>query len=317
MGFRRNLAVAVIVVFSGGASMQVFVIGATGYLGSAVAKALKERGHEIVGAARSEEAARKLREAGVGPAAGDVTQPESLKPPARAADGVVYAVQYNGTDGARVEGAALSALTDALAGSGKPFVYTSGVWIYGNTGELAADEGAPVKPTSLVAHRPQLERIVLAGVDRDIRAIVIRPGDVYGHAGGIPAMWTQTARATGAARFVGDGSNRWAMVHVDDLAALYVLALEKAPAGAIYNAADETAFTVAEMAEAASYGAGRGGAVTAWPLEEARHELGGFADALALDSKISSDRAREQLGWSTRSTTILDDLRTGSYANDA
>jgi nucleoside-diphosphate-sugar epimerase len=157
---------------------------------------------------------------------------------------------------------------------------------------------------------------VLGGVDRNVRAIVIRPGDVYGHAGGIPAMWTQTARTTGAARFVGDGSNRWAMVHAEDLAELYALALEKAPPGAIYNAADETAFTVAEMAEAASYGAGCKGAVTAWPLEEARRELGAFADALALDSKINSNRAREQLGWRTRSTTILDDLRTGSYANE-
>ena len=296
--------------------MQIFVIGASGYVGSAVAKALKARGHEVVGSARSQEAARKLRESGVDPAASDVTQPESLKAPALAADGVVYAVQYNGNDGARIEGAALSALTDALAGSGKPLVYTSGVWIYGNTGERAADETAPANPTSLVAHRPQLERIVLDGVDRDIRAIVIRPGVVYGHAGGIPAMWTQSARAMGAARFVGDGSNRWAMVHVEDLPELYALALE-APPGAIYNAADETAFTVVEMARAASTGAGRKGAVTAWPLDEARRELGAFADALALDSKISSKRAREQLGWRTRSTTILDDLRTGSYANDA
>ncbi|MEO6835270.1 MAG: NAD-dependent epimerase/dehydratase family protein [Candidatus Tumulicola sp.] len=296
--------------------MRVFVIGATGYVGSAIAKALKDRGHEVLGSARTDDASRKLREAEVEPATSDVTQPQSLVAPAQRADGVVYAVQYNGSDGAQVEGAALSTLVDAL-GSGKVFVYTSGVWIYGNTGERIADENAALDPTPLVEHRPQLERVVLDGVARGVRAVVIRPAAVYGHGGGIPAMWVQSASATGAARFVGDGRNHWPMVHADDLAQLYVLALESAASGTIYNAADETWFTVAEMAEAASHGAGRNGKVVSWPLEEARNTLGAFADALALDSRVSSKRAQTQLGWRTRAATALDDLRTGSYAMQA
>jgi nucleoside-diphosphate-sugar epimerase len=291
--------------------MRIFVIGATGYVGSGIARALRDGGHAVVGAARAPEAARKLRDADVEPVTADVTAPTSLNAPAQAADAVVYCVQYNGADGLEVEGAALNGLIEALAGSGKPFVYTSGVWVYGNTGDTFVDEESAVDPTPLVAHRPQLERIVLDGAARGVRSVVIRPGDVYGHGGGIPAMWVHSAKESGAARFVGDGTNRWAMVHVDDLGQLYRLALEKAPAGAIYNAADETSFTVREMAEAASRGAGRNGAVVSWPLEDARRELGGFADALALDTRISSKRARERLGWQTRSTTILDDLRSG------
>jgi len=222
-------------------------------------------------------------------------------------------VQYNGPDVAAVERAALAALVDALAGTGKPLLYTSGYWIYGHTSK-PADEDAPLNPTPMIAHRPQLERTVLDGTRRNVRAVVLRAGVVYGDGAGIPAMWVQSARESGAARFIGDGRSHWAVVQRDDLAQLYALAVENAAAGSVYNAADETSFTVREMAEAGSIGAGRGGAVTAWPLEEARSQLGVFADALALDSRISSQRARQELGWSTRTTTILDDLRAGSYA---
>jgi nucleoside-diphosphate-sugar epimerase len=294
--------------------MQVYVIGATGFVGSAIARALVAGGHRVVGAARAARSAERLREVGIAAAVSDVSIPESLKQPARDADAVVYAVQYTGAEIAQVEATALTTLVEALDGSDKPLIYTSGVWIYGDTGAKAADEDAPVNPPAFLAHRPTLERTVLDGAARGVRAIVIRPANVYGGGGGLPAMWVQSAKESGAARFVGDGTNHWTNVHRDDLAALYLLALERATAGAIYNAGDDTSFTVREMAEAASIGAGAGGAVAAWPVEEARPVLGPFADGLALDSKMNSDRARRQLGWRTRTTTILDDLQKGSYA---
>jgi nucleoside-diphosphate-sugar epimerase len=290
--------------------VRILIVGATGYIGSALVRALKGD-HDLLGVARTEAAASKLREAGVEPVPGDITQPETLNAAARGPDAVVYAVQYHGSDGAQVEGAALRALADALRGTNKLFVFTSGAWIYGNTGERAASEDSPLDPTPLVAHRPQLEQIVREG--RGVRAVVIRAADVYGDGGGLPAMWVHSAKETGAARYVGDGRNHWPMVHIDDLAQLYVSSLSTAPAGAIYNAADETSLTVAQMAEAASEGAGRNGATVSWPLDEARRKLGAFAYALALDQRIDSKRAREELGWRTRSTTALDDLRNGSY----
>ena len=293
--------------------MNVLVLGATGYIGGAICEALRAAGHTVTGTARSPEAAQRLRAAHVEPVTADITDPTSLKAPAQHADGVIYAVQYNGSNGADVEGAALHALVNALAGSNKPLLYTSGVWIYGSTGDRIADERHANCPTPLVAHRPALERIVLDGVSRGVRAVIIRPGDVYGRGGGIPAMWTQSAKQNGAVRYVGDGSSHWPVVHVEDLAQLYLLALTKAEAGSVYNAGDETAFTVREMAEAASYGAGAGGKTTTWPLEEARKSLGAFADALVLDMRITSRKARAELGWQTRPSTILDDLRTGSY----
>jgi nucleoside-diphosphate-sugar epimerase len=297
--------------------MQVYVIGATGYIGSAVAKALAAGGHRVVGAARAARSAERLREAGIAAAVCDVSIPESLKQPARDADAVVYAVQYTGENSAQAEAAALRALVEAMRESNKPLIYTSGIWVYGNTGGQAADEEAPPNPPAFLAHRPMLERTVLDGAAQGVRGVVVRAACVYGDGGSLPAMWTSTARESGAARFVGDGTNRWANVHRDDLAALYVLALDRAAPGAIYNAGDDTSFTVREMAEAASIGAGAGGAVAAWPLEEARLAFGPFADGLVLDTRIDSDRARRQLGWRTRTTTILDDLQEGSYARGA
>ncbi|TAM58542.1 NAD-dependent epimerase/dehydratase family protein [bacterium] len=293
--------------------MNVLVIGATGYIGAAVCEALRSAGHTVTGTARSPEAAQRLRAAEVEPVTADITDPASLKAPAQHADAVIYAVQYNGADGAAVEDAALHALVDALARSNKPLIFTSGVWIYGSTGDRIADERSANCPTPLVAHRPALERIVLDGVARGVHTVIIRPGDVYGHGRGIPALWIQSAKQNGVVRYVGDGSSHWPVVHVEDLAQLYLLALTKAEAGSVYNAGDGTAFTVREMAEAASEGAGTSGKTEAWPLEEARKALGAFADALVLDMRITSRRAQQELGWKTRPSTILDDLRTGSY----
>lgn len=294
--------------------MNIFVIGATGYIGAAVCEALKAAGHSVVGSARSEQAAQNLRAMGVEPVSADITDPSTLKDPAAHADATIYSVYYTGPNPFEVESTALRTLVDTLAATNKAFIYTSGAWIYGNTGDGSAGENATLDPPSLIAHRPQLERIVLDGAARGVRAIIIRAADVYGRGIGLPAMWVQSAKEEGAARFVGDGNSHWPVVHVEDLAQLYVLALEKAASGSIFNAADTTSFTVREMAQAASEGAGKNGAVQSWPLDDARKALGPFADALALNTRLNSDKARNELGWQTRSSTILDDLLSGSYA---
>ena len=104
----------------------------------------------------------------------------------------------------------------------------------GSTGNRIADENTPVNPTPLVAHRMGLEQNLLACKRRHVRTVVIRPAVVYGRGGGsLLVELGQSARQFGAARYVGDGNSRWSLVDVDDLAQLYVLALEKAPSGSI------------------------------------------------------------------------------------
>ena len=294
--------------------MEVFLTGATGYIGSSVAEALQKAGHKVTGLARTPEKAKQLESRGVRAALGDLLQPETVAAPARAAEGVIHTANTNNANSAQADAAVVRAILKCLEGTSKPFVYTSGVWVLGSTGNKIADEQTPLNPTPLVAHRPAIEQEVLDSQRRGLRSIVIRPALVYGRGGSIPRMFTQSARETGATRYVGDGQNRWPFVDVDDLAQLYVLALEKASPGSLYNAADGPSYRVLEVAEAASIGAGTDGKTQAFPLDEARKTMHAFADALVLDQQISSEKAKQELGWSPRAASVLDDLKTGSYA---
>ena len=294
--------------------MEVFLTGATGYIGSAVAEALQKAGHKVTGLARSPEKAKQLEARGIRASLGDLLKPETVAAPARAAEGVIHTANTNDANAAQADAAVVRAILKTLEDTGKPFVYTSGVWVLGSTGNKVADEQTALNPTPLVAHRAAVEQEVLAYNARGVRTVVIRPALVYGRGGSIPRMIVQSARDTGAARYVGDGENRWPFVDVDDLAQLYVLALQKAPPGSLYHGAQGPSYRVREVAEAASIGAGAKGKTQATPLDEARKTMHAFADALVLDQQVSGEKARKELGWSPRAGSVLDDLKTGSYA---
>jgi nucleoside-diphosphate-sugar epimerase len=291
--------------------MKVFLTGASGYIGGAVADRLRAAGHKLTGLARSDSAEQKLEAAGITPVRGDFSNPKSVGTAARTADGVIsMATTYDPT----IDGPAIDAILEALAGTNKPFVYTSGIWSHGDTAGKVVDETTPPKPAALVAWRQAVEDRVRDGAKRGIRTTVIRPAIVYGRGGGIPAGFVQSAREQGAARYVGTGQNRWPFVHVDDLADLYLLALERAPAGTLLLGVSGPSRPVREVAAAASRGAGAGGRTVAWPLEQAREKLGGYADALVLDQQASGRRAEELLGWRPQRPDVLEDIERGSYA---
>src|ERR1019366_6714919 len=165
------------------------------------------------------------------------------------------------------------------------------------------------------------EQLVLAA-HHGVQGIVLRPAMVYGRGGGLVASFVQSAREHGAARVIGNGENRWTFVHLDDLAALYVLAL-RAAAGTLLFAAHGAAIRVRDVAEAASRAAGADGKVETVPIEEARKTMGPFADALALDQRISGGRppaarpldkgtsggrAGGVLGWGPKAPTVLEEM---------
>ncbi len=283
--------------------MRVFVTGATGYVGGAVAEALRAAGHEVVGLARSDEAARRLEAAGCTALRGSLADADVLARGAREADATVHAAATGAADQAEVDTLAVHALLDALAGSGKPFVYTSGIWVLGATGDAVADDDAPANAAAIVAWRPAVERLVTDAAAREVRSVVLRPGVVYGRGGGTPGGFVASGRKKGVVRYVGDGSQRWPLVHVDDLAELYVIALS-APAGTVLNAAGPS-LPAREVAEAAARATGA--RAEAWPLEEARARLGPYADALALDQQVSAGRARA-LGWTPSRPSVLEAL---------
>ena len=291
--------------------MRVFLTGATGYIGSAVAERLRAAGHQLSGLARNDASAARLSAAGIDPIHGDFADPKSVAVGARAADGVIsLATTYDPA----VDGPAIDAILEALAGSNKPFIYTSGIWSHGDTAGKVVDESSPPKPPALVAWRQAVEDRVIAAAGRKVRTVVIRPAIVYGRGGGIPAGFVESARKEGAAQFVGTGENRWPFVHVDDLADLYLLALENAPPGTLLLGVSGKAHPVRDVATAASRSAGANGKVKAWPLEDARKKLGSHADALVLDQQASGKRAQQLLGWQPHRPDVLEDIERGSYA---
>ncbi len=289
--------------------MDILLIGATGYIGSTVGEQLSQAGHSVVGVACNDLAAQRVKEAGYRPVRADVAQPGSLVRPAQQAEAVVWTATTN--DGA-TDAAAVSATVEALAGSAKPFLYISGVWDNGGSSGGLIDESSPRHPIAMVAWRPAVEDSVVGA--RGVRGIAIRAGSVHGRGGGFPAMLVGAARESGAARYVGDGENHWPMVHVDDLAALFVLALERAQPGSVFIAAEGEAPTTRAIATAASVAGGAGGATRSWPVAEARAAMGQFVDALLLDQRVTSAKARELLGWRPDRPGVLDDLKNGSYA---
>ncbi|HTT64934.1 MAG TPA: SDR family oxidoreductase [Bryobacteraceae bacterium] len=294
--------------------MQIFLTGATGYIGSAVADALAKAGYAVVGLARSDDQVRMLAARGLGAHRGDLRDPASLAEGARNADAVVHTALPAAPDAGQVDRAAVEAIIGALSQFNRPFIYTSGCWVLGNTGGRVADEDTPLDPTPLIAWRPAIEQIVLAAASRGVQGIVLRPAMVYGRGGGLVAAFVRSAREQGAARVIGNGENRWTFVHVDDLAGLYVRALQAAAAGTMLFAAHGPAVRVREVAEVASRAAGAGGQVVTVPIEEARQTMGPFADALALDQQISGERAKRVLGWRPQAPGVLEELAGGSYS---
>jgi nucleoside-diphosphate-sugar epimerase len=142
-----------------------------------------------------------------------------------------------------------------------------------------------------------------------IRGLVVRPGIVYGRGGGVPMMFVQSARERGAATIVGDGTNHWATINVSDLGTMVALAVERGLPGRAYNAVNDDRPDVRTIAEAASRGAGTGGATTRVPQEL----MGLFGDCLALDQIISAERAKADLQWAPVAPTISEELERGSY----
>jgi nucleoside-diphosphate-sugar epimerase len=296
-------------------NMRILVTGATGLIGGAVARRLASAGHAVMGLARSDASAAKLADQGYEVVHGDLADAASVADAARTADAVVHAASPNDRNMAEYDEAVTRAIIGALRGSAKRFVYTSGCLLYGATGDTPATEDSPLHPVDLVRFRQKLEAEVLAAGADGVHSIVIRPGWVYGGGGGAAMMMYGSAKEHGTARYVGDGQNRWTTVHADDLAELYLLALEKAPAASIFNGVYGAAIPLIEIARAASEGAGARGRVAAWPLDDARQVLWGFADAIACDQVIAGELAQHELDWRPSRRSILEDLR--SFASTA
>ena len=287
--------------------MRIFVTGATGFIGAAVVRELSDAGHQVIGLARSEKAAAALTAVGAAVQRGSLDDLDSLRSGAAAADGVIHLAfghdfsNYVGAVAADLR--AVEAMGAALAGSGKPFVITSGT-LMARPGRLATEEdrGTAGLP------RVEAEDAVLALAERGVRAAVVRLApcvhDIQRQ--GFGSILQEIARAKGVSAYVGDGSNRWPAVHRLDAAHLFRLAVEAAPAGSRLHGVGEEGIMLRDIA--AAIGNRLNLPVIGISPAEADAHFGWFSSAVTADNPASSKLTRERLGWRPEGPSLIADL---------
>ena len=288
--------------------MRVFLTGATGFVGSAIIPELLSAGHQVLGLTRSEEGAATLRAAGAEPHHGSLEDLDSLRRGAETTDGTIHCGFIhdfsNFAHSCEVDRRAIETVGAALAGSGRPFLITSGLAGLA-PGRLATEEDAA---DSDAFARAQAEGLALSMAARGVRAGVVRlspsvhgPGD---H--GFVPMIIRLAREKGVSAYIGGGANRWAGVHRLDAAQLYRLALEKGAAGSRFHGVADEGIPTRDLAEV--IGRRLGLPVRSLSAEEAKGHFGWMALFFSMDLMASSTLTQERLGWQPTRPGLLADL---------
>ena len=279
--------------------MRIFLTGATGYIGSAVLDSVVRAGHEVTALVRDPEKGERIGLRGVQAVVGELSKASSYVAKAEACDAIIHTALEPSKRASKVDRQAIDNLLAAAsrrAAEGKPatFIYTSGMWVLGDT-QGQATEDSPLRPPTLVSWRVEHERVVLERDGNGVRTAVVRPGVVFGGSRGIVGDLLKDA-LNGLVRVVGDGRNHWPCVYDRDLADLYVKLASHPEASGVFHANDETDERVGDIVEAIARHAKMTPDVRHVPIEEARTKLGPYADVLALDQIVRCPRAKA-LGW--------------------
>lgn len=293
---------------------RVFITGASGYLGSAIAARIRAAGHEVTGLTRSPEHAAALEAAGIPPVLGSLDAPETYLGALKNSDVAVH-VAYDDDAPAARDQTALEAFRQAAQdGRLRRLLYTSAPWNAGDAGDSPMDEGTPLDPPESARWRAAHEEVALDLADDEVAVVVFRPAIVYGESRGIFGEWFAEARARHTVTLPGDGRQHWALVHRDDVAEAYRLGLEYAHGGERFLVADGAPPTVREIGEAiarvtgatlrfesAAELAARGGP---------RTPHGVWSAARLENQEASAARARRELGWVPRHASFVSEVET-------
>lgn len=295
--------------------MRIFLTGATGFIGSRILGELLAAHHDVIGLTRSETGAKALANAGAAAHLGTLEDPAALAKGAENADAVIHtAFDHDFTNflaNCEKDRQVITALGSVLKGSDRPLLITSGVGIGdpGN-GELAREDVFDAhhfnpRIASELAGQEQLEAGINLGV--------VRLPQVHDTARqGLVSYYIELARQKGVAAYVAQGANRWAAGHVDDVAKLYVLAIDRAEPGARYHAVAEEGIAARDIAQTVASGLGL--AAVSIPQGEAEDHFGWFAMFASANITASSVQTREKLRWTPKGPTLLDDLSAMDYS---
>ncbi len=297
--------------------MNVFLTGASGYLGSSVAVELKKFGNSVKGLARNLIAEASLREAGIDVVLGSLGDDELLESYSKGADAVIHtAFSHDFKDyvaAANADRHVVGVFAESLSDSNKPLIIASTAAVLADTRSIEADEDYPFDQDSNRFIRGETERDIQQFSSRGIRAIAIRlPLFVYGKGGsGFTEILIKQAKERGVSNYFGGGEQRYSAIYVEDAARFFVAALEKGTAKGVYNVATETV-SLREIAEAI----GRLLGVPAKNIgdAEAEKQFGSIYHPLAKNCVLSTERAKEEFEWQPQPfTEITEDIENGSY----
>lgn len=298
--------------------MKIFMTGATGYIGGSVAERLLRENHTITGLVRSEAGAEELRKRGMRPLLGSLDDSDVIAHATREAEAVIDTAEAN-------HAGVVDAIASALYGSGKPFLHTSGSGIVatvanGECSDSIYDEYSIFTPAiPRMQQRAAIDQVVFDAAKQGVRSVVIRPTMIYGEGRGarkesaqVPAL-IENAKKAGVGLHIGKGENIWANVHIDDVTELYLLALQKAPAGALYYA-ENGEEALKNVASSISRMLGFGGKMRQWSPQEAEAALGPKAhSSFGSNSRVRGKRSRAELGWQPKGRPILEEIERGHY----
>ncbi len=291
--------------------MRIFVTGASGWIGSAVVPELIGAGHQVLGLARSDAAAKAVADLGAEVVRGDLNETDVLRAGALDSDGVIhlaFVVPSVTEEATRTDAAAIGTFVASLAGSGKPLVISGATLVTPGRPATERDELIARGP---IAARISNMRTALAAAERGVRpCLVMLPRSVHGQGdrhGFIPRLIAM-ARAKGVSGYIGDGTSRWPAVHVKDAATLYRLAVEEAPAASVLNAVGDEGVPVREIAEAI----GRRLDLPARSRPAGEYE-GMMVPLLSTDMPASSAITQELLGWKPTRPGLIEDIEQGHY----
>jgi nucleoside-diphosphate-sugar epimerase len=291
--------------------MKIALTGATGFIGSHVLTELHEHGHDVTALVRDDNHADMAKARGAAPVVVDLSDRPAVASLLATADGAIHTASPGDATSADLDSAVVDAVTGAFAGTGKPYLQISGMWVYGDN--TSVTEESPFNAPALVSWKEPIERRVLGATG--MRGAVIVSGVAYGDGGGgIPGLLLGSPRDdAGNLIMLGTGQQHWPTVHVADLADVFRRVLERDTARGYYVIGNGANQTVAELTEAAAVAVGAPGAVPG-SEDEARARLGDyFAEVLLLDQGTGAARARTELGWQPSHLTLADEFRHGSY----
>lgn len=297
--------------------MRVFVTGAAGFIGHATVQELVKNGHQVLGLVRNDAAAEKITKAGAEPHRGDLKDIESLKSGAKAADGVIHlAFIHDFQDFAgscATDRAAIEAMGEELAGTGKPLLIASGTLSYPK-GALATEDVEPERDHPMSVRVQSADLVHALSKEKKVRGSVICFAPTVhgaGDGGFIPQL-INLSRQKGSVVYIGDGSARWPAVHRYDAAVLLRLALEKGTAGATYNAVAEQGVPMKEIMT--MVGKHLQLPVEGQSAQDASGALGFFAHVIAMDNPVSSEKTRKELGWEPTQPGLLADMEANYFS---